>query len=140
MVTDSNSNFSVDVPPGEYTIVQRNHPNLIDVSDSDSGDPNMINVESGNSTDYTFVDEPPSGAPSASGPPTVPTEPSAAPSLSSTPSSSPSVVPLGLISGNQGDMDNADTGNVNLENIAIKFLGSSGVATTETDANGNYVY
>ena len=42
----------------------------------------------------------------------------------------------------QGDTNNDDTGDVNLGEVPIKLLDSSGgvVATTETDASGNYVF
>ena len=145
VVTDTNGEFTVDVPPGTYTVVQENNPGFDDVSDSDGGDPNVITVDvgTGDSTDSVFVDERPSSAPSVSASPTTRTAPSSFPSTSSGPSSAPSGVQLGSISGNvSGDTDNNDAGDVNLNDVPIKLLDSSGglVATTATDANGNYVF
>ena len=145
VVTDSNGEFTVEVPPGTYTVVQENNPGFDDVSDSDGGDPNVItvNVGAGDSTDSVFVDEQPSSAPSVSAAPTTPTAPSSFPSTSSSPSGAPSGVQLGSIAGNvSGDTDNDDAGDVDLEDVPIKLLDSSGVlvATTLTDANGNYVF
>ena len=76
-------------------------------------------------------------------------EPSGAPSLSpaptntGVPSASPSDAILGSISGNvKEDVDNNDTGDVNLVNVQIDLLDSTGavVATRFTDSDGNYVF
>lgn len=60
-LTDSVGNYAFyDLPAGEYTVIETNLEDFLDVSDIDGGDPNIIRVplEDGeNSTGNDFVDE-----------------------------------------------------------------------------------
>ena len=146
--TDVNGNYVFnDLPMGSYTVVETNLPNYVDVSDTDPPNDNMISVTLSvggvvNSTENNFVDElftTPSVSVSPSGEPTV----SPGPTNTGVPSASPSDPILGSISGNvKEDIDNNDTGDVNLVNVRIDLVNSVGVivATRFTDSEGNYVF
>jgi hypothetical protein len=108
--------------------VETNLPGYTDVSDVE-GNPldNTINVElppGQNVTDRDFVDERPT-------PPT------------SAPTPSPTAAPLVCISGNvMEDIDNNDTGDVNIPMVTITLTDSSTGSTTvtTTDSNGDYIF
>ena len=57
-LTDTNGDFTVEVPSGLYSVFETNNPGVVDVSDSDGGDPNVINVDvtSSDSAFNVFVD------------------------------------------------------------------------------------
>ena len=112
-VTDSAGKFTFDdIPVGNYTVVERNPPDYVDVSDN-GGNPldNRIPVVldgSGNITGLLFVDE-----------------------------------RLGSIAGSvKEDVDNDDTGDVDLSGVTITLLDSAGdeVSSTVTDSNGAFLF
>ena len=101
-----------DVPAGDYTVVQTNLPGYEDVSDTDGGNPNEISV-------------------------------SLAPGAESTGNDFVDAPMAGSIAGNvSADLDDNDTGDVPLEGVVVKLIDANGneVATTTTDASGNYVF
>ena len=109
-----------------------------------------VDVSTGDDNSLIFVDERPSATPSVSVAPS--SSPSAEPSVSPAPSYSPSAEPsvsaapsdriLGSISGNVSeDVDNNDTGDVDLAGVTVKLLENGvEVATTVTDSNGDYFF
>jgi len=86
------------VPPGKYTVVERSPVGYEDVSDSDGGDPNVINVDvtEADSMNNIFVDELRGTVPSVSISPSV--SPSTDPTGSTIPTSSPSNAPSRIVS------------------------------------------
>ena len=111
-LTDTNGKFTVDFPPGTYTVTETNNPTYDGGSGSDGGDPieTTVDVTSDDSTNNVFVDEIPSV--------------------------------LGSLPSNvKGDDDKDDTGDTNLSGVPIVLSDSSSavVATTVTDSNGDYV-
>lgn len=58
VVANTNGEFTVEVPPGTYTVSQTNNLTCVgDVLDSDGGDPNVITIDvtAGDSLDIVFV-------------------------------------------------------------------------------------
>jgi hypothetical protein len=91
--TDSEGHFIFEeVPPDTYTLKEINPAGVVDVVDSDGGDPNVISVDvtTNDSLNNEFVDELPNSSPSISGVPS--SAPSAEPSGSSMPSDAPSIL------------------------------------------------
>ena len=166
--TDEDGNFVFpNLPPGEYIVREVTPEGYVDVGDSDGDDPNEIFVDAtrGDGTLLQFIDELPSQAPSISvspseAPSMAPStsqqpsaQPSEAPSVTAMPSQSPSLSPsvsaspsnaiLGSISGTvREDLDNNDTGDVGLAGVTITLQSEDRqtIATTVTDANGDYVF
>ena len=152
--TDSSGMFDFEcVPPGKYVLIEYNPDGYTDVTDSDKGDPNVINVDvtTSDSPRNEFVDQLPSGAPSVSA--RLSTAPSAEPSGSRIPSVAASLSPsvseaptesgVGSISGNVSeDIDNDDIGEDDLIGVVVILKDRNGlvVATTLTDSKGDYVF
>ena len=147
-VTDENGNYSfLGLPIGQYTIIQTNLPNYIDVSDTDGANDNRITVNLNSNlidaVNNNFVDERVTLSPTASSAPSGTPTTSPAPTLTASPTASPSDVIIGSISGTVfEDTNNDDVGDEGLPSVTLTLLNGLGeeIATTTTDANGDYSF
>ncbi|MDD3328251.1 MAG: SdrD B-like domain-containing protein, partial [Zoogloea sp.] len=113
--TDANGNYVFNnVPAGSYTVEETNKPGYTDVSDVDGGNPNVINVtltQGQSSTGNDFVDERPA-----------------------------------TLGDRVWEDTNAngvqDAGEAGIAGVTVELKDENGtpVATTTTDANGNYSF
>jgi protocatechuate 3,4-dioxygenase beta subunit len=111
--TDTNGNYSFpNVPAGNYTIVEQTPPGYLDVGDTDGGDPNVISV-------------------------------TVTPGETNSGNVFVDERQPGVISGTvREDLDNNGTGDTPIAGVTVVLKDAQGnpVATTTTDANGNYVF
>ena len=160
--TDSSGKYEFcNLSPGSYVVLEINLPGFGDVSDTDGANDNSIRVQLGvgeRSPGHDFVDErvpgtpaptpvgqtavPTSGSPAATPVPTPVGPTSLSPAVTAAPTPT-SVLSLGSISGNvKEDLDNNDSGDVDLGNVFITLFDKSGivVGTTITDFGGRFVF
>ena len=111
--TDANGNYSFNnVPVGNYVVEESNKPGFTDVSDSDGGNPNSIAV-------------------------------TVTPGATSGGNVFIDERLPGAISGTvREDLDNNNTGDTPIAGVTVVLKGADGtpIATTTTDANGNYSF
>jgi len=140
--SDSGAFAFTGLVPGKYSVVEENLKGFLDVTDSNGGNPNIIEIDLGLSDvkDIFFVDERPSLAPSVSSSPSG--TPSLAPSISAIPSAQPSG---GVVLGGTvwEDVDNDNKGDEPIPSVVIALWNSDTktiISTTLTDDSGKFMF